>query len=55
MQDATPNSTVSIDPVGLLACEVLKELYRAVSGSEPAAVRSYRDEDAILLLLRFDK
>ena len=54
MQDATPNSTVSIDPVGLLACEVLKELYRAVSGSEPVAVRSYRDEDAILLLLRFD-
>ena len=54
MQDATPSSTASIDPVGLLASEVLKELYRAVSGSEPAAVRSYRDEDAILLLLRFD-
>ena len=54
MQDATPNSAASIDPVGLLASEVLKELYRAVSGSEPVAVRSYRDEDAILLLLRFD-
>lgn len=54
MQDATPKSTASIDPIGLLASEVLKELYRAVSGSEPAAVRSYRDEDAILLLLRFD-
>jgi len=54
MQDATPNSTASIDPVGLLASEVLKDLYSAVAGSEPAAVRSYRDEDAILLLLRFD-
>jgi len=54
MQDATTNSTASIDPIGLLASEVLKDLYRAVAGSEPAAVRSYRDEDAILLLLRFD-
>ncbi len=54
MQDLTPNSPVSMDPVGLLASEVLRDLYRAVCGSEPAAVRSYRDEDAILLLLRFD-
>jgi hypothetical protein len=54
MQDQTHNAPVSIDPVGILASEVLKDLYRAVSGVEPAAVRSYRDEDAILLLLRFD-
>jgi len=54
MKDQTHNSPVSIDPVGLLASEVLKDLYRAISGVEPAAVRSYRDEDAILLLLRFD-
>jgi hypothetical protein len=54
MQDQTPNSQESVDPIGLLASEVLKDLYRALSGGEPAAVRSYRDEDAILLLLRFD-
>jgi hypothetical protein len=54
MQDATASQSATIDPVGFLATEVLRDLYQAVSGHEPAAVRSYRDEDAILLLLRFE-
>jgi hypothetical protein len=54
MHGPSANTPPSIDPVGLLASEVLKDLYRAVCGHEPAAVRAYQDEDAILLLLRFD-
>lgn len=54
MHDSTTSQPVSIDPIGLLASEVLRDLYQAVAGQEPAAVRSYRDEDAILLLLRFE-
>ncbi|HEY1774595.1 MAG TPA: hypothetical protein VGG41_00420 [Solirubrobacteraceae bacterium] len=54
MHDSTASQPVSIDPTGLLASEILRNLYQAVAGQEPAAVRSYRDEDAILLLLRFD-
>jgi hypothetical protein len=54
MRDSTASQPVSIDPIGLLASEVLRDLYQAVAGREPAAVRSYRDEDAILLLLRFE-
>jgi hypothetical protein len=33
---------------------VLGDLYRAVSGHAPRAVRAYNDEDALLLLLRFE-
>jgi hypothetical protein len=54
MQEPTRSASASIDPVGLLAGEVLKDLYRAVCGHEPSTVRAYRDDDAILLLLRFD-
>ena len=54
MLDPTPTSPVSIDPVGLLASEILKDLYAAVCGHEALAVRAYQDEDAMLLLLRFD-
>jgi hypothetical protein len=54
MSDPTRNTATPIDPVGLLASEVLKDLYRAVCGREVLAVRAYQDEDAILLLVRFD-
>lgn len=54
MHDPTSSQPVAIDPIGILATEVLRDLYQAVAGHEPAAVRSYRDEDAILLLLRFE-
>jgi hypothetical protein len=48
---ASPLSTEAID---LLACEVLADLYRAYCGTPPLAVRSYRDGEALLLLLRFE-
>jgi hypothetical protein len=48
------NSSLSTDAVDLLACEVLADLYRAYCGTAPLAVRAYRDEDALLLLLRFE-
>lgn len=48
------NSSLSTDAVDLLACEVLADLYRAYCGTPPLAVRAYRDEEALLLLLRFD-
>ena len=54
MLDHTHDTPTTLDPVGLLASEVLRDLYRAVCGHEPLAVRAYQDDDAILLLLRFD-
>jgi hypothetical protein len=42
------------DPVADLAGGVLAELYRAVCGHDAAAVRAYHDDEALLLLLRFD-
>jgi hypothetical protein len=45
---------LSTEAVDLLACEVLADLYRAYCGTRPLAVRSYRDEEALLLLLRFE-
>lgn len=53
MFDVT-NSSLSTDAVDLLACEVLADLYRAYCGAPPLAVRAYRDEEALLLLLRFE-
>jgi hypothetical protein len=48
------SSSLSTEAVDLLACEVLADLYRAYCGTRPLAVRSYRDEEALLLLLRLD-
>jgi len=42
------------DSVADLAGDVLTDLYRAVCGHPPKAVRAYHDDDALLLLLRFD-
>jgi hypothetical protein len=42
------------DPMGTLASGVLTDLYWAVCGLEPKAVRAYREDDALLLLLRFE-
>jgi len=44
----------SQDPIADLASAVLSELYRTVCGRQPRAVRAYHDEDALLILLRFD-
>ena len=48
------NSRLLTDPVGDLASEVLADLYRAVCGHQPKAVRAYHEDDALLLLLRFE-
>jgi hypothetical protein len=48
------NSRFSSDPVGNLAGEVLADLYQAVCGELPKAVRVYQEDDALLLLLRFE-
>jgi hypothetical protein len=40
--------------LGELAGEVLSDLYRALSGHAPKSVRVYCEDDALLLLLRFD-
>ena len=42
------------DPIADLASDVLSELYRAVCGHQPRAVRVYHDDDALLILMRFD-
>lgn len=42
------------DPIADLASDVLTELYRAVCGHAPRAVRAYHDDDALLILVRFD-
>ena len=50
-----PERTVRTDdPIADLAGDVLTELYRAVCGHMPRAVRAYHDDDALLILLRFD-
>ena len=48
------NSRFSADPVGNLAGEVLSDLYHAVCGHPPEAVRVYQEDDALLLLLRYE-
>jgi hypothetical protein len=48
------NPRFSSDAVGNLAGEVLTDLYKAVCGHQPEAVRVYQQDDALLLLLRFE-
>jgi hypothetical protein len=43
-----------VDALGELAGEVLIDLYHALSGHSPKAVRVYGEDDALLLLLRFN-
>ena len=42
------------DPLGGLAGEIASDLYLAVCGQRPKTIRAYHDDDALLLLLRFD-
>jgi hypothetical protein len=42
------------DPLGSLASEILADLYWAVCGVQPKAIRAYTEDDALLLLLRFE-
>ena len=39
---------------GDLAVSIAADLYRAVTGRAPRALRAYQDDDALLVLLRFD-
>jgi hypothetical protein len=48
------NSRFSSEHVGNLASEVLTELYTVVCGHRPTAVRAYQQDDALLLMLRFE-
>jgi hypothetical protein len=48
------NNQTAAEALGELAQEVLIDLYHALSGHAPKAVRVYGDGDALLLLLRFD-
>jgi hypothetical protein len=48
------NPHFSSDDVGNLASEVLSELYTVVCGHRPTTVRAYHEDDALLLMLRFD-
>jgi hypothetical protein len=52
--DAADDQTPQALALGTLAREVLVDLYRALSGHTPKAVRVYGEDDALLLLLRFD-
>ena len=48
------DSRFSSDQVGHLASEVLTDLYTVVCGHRPTAVRAYHEDDALLLMLRFE-
>ncbi len=37
-----------------IAATIAADLFRAVAGRAPLAIRTYQDDDALLLLLRFD-
>lgn len=43
-----------VDIAAEVAAEAFGDLYRAVTGATDATVRAHIDEDAILLLMRFD-
>jgi hypothetical protein len=48
------NSRFTSDHIGNLASEVLTDLYTVVCGHRPTAVRAYHEDDALLLMLRFE-
>jgi hypothetical protein len=48
------NGRFSSDDIGSLAGEALTELYTVVWGHRPTTVRAYHEDDALLLMLRFD-
>src|SRR5271155_864474 len=50
----TTSRRFHVDEVDSLASEALASLYTAVAGETPRALRAYREDDALLLLLRFD-
>ncbi|HLW95505.1 MAG TPA: hypothetical protein VKS25_09025 [Solirubrobacteraceae bacterium] len=51
MTEQAINTSEGVESV---AAEVLRDLYWAFAGEPPRALRAYREDDALLLLLRFD-
>jgi hypothetical protein len=45
----------SEDAIDATALEVLRALFVALTGAPPSMLRAYRDDDALLLLLRYDE
>jgi hypothetical protein len=43
-----------VEEIGALAAELLGQLYELAAGGPPRVVRHYHEDDALLLLLRFD-
>jgi hypothetical protein len=54
MTDQTRQQTADDIALGELARDVLIDLYHALCGHIPKSVRVYGEEDALLLLMRFD-
>ncbi len=54
MTDNDRNNTPEDMALGELARQVLVDLYSALSGHRPKSVRVYGENDALLLLMRFD-
>ncbi|MGD0198261.1 MAG: hypothetical protein ABSC56_10210 [Solirubrobacteraceae bacterium] len=62
MQEERPPETLRLvadraaemEDVGALAAELTAQLYAVAAGGPPRAVRHYHEDDALLLLLRFD-
>jgi hypothetical protein len=50
----TEQAITTSEGVESVAAEVLRDLYWAFAGAPPRALRAYREDDALLLLLRFD-
>jgi len=44
----------SSDAVDAAAIDVLRALFEAITGAPPRTLRAYRDDDALLLLLRYE-
>lgn len=43
------------DAIDAAALEVLRALFEALTGAPPRTLRAYRDDDALLLLLRYEE
>ncbi len=44
----------SVDAIDAVALDVLRALFEALTGAPPRTLRAYRDDDALLLLVRYD-
>ena len=45
----------SVDAIDAVALDVLRALFEALTGAPPRTLRAYRDDDALLLLLRYEE